>query len=71
MLSAARYPGLPEQRKLHVALLKKVDEFATRYDKGEATLNIELLHFLRDWLNIHILKTDHEYSSWMNEHGVR
>jgi hemerythrin len=33
-------------------------------------MNIELLNFLRDWLTTHILKVDHEYGPWLNEHGV-
>jgi hemerythrin len=71
ILSAARFPALAEHRKIHINLLKQVDEFAARYDKGQVTLNLDLLTFLRDWLNTHILKEDHEYGSWLNEHGVR
>jgi hemerythrin-like metal-binding protein len=70
-MSAARFPGLTEHRQKHIDLMKQVEEYAARYDKGEVTLNLDLLNFLRDWLSTHILKADHDYSSWLNEHGVR
>jgi len=43
----------------------------TRYDRGETTLNLQLLNFLRDWLTNHIEKVDHKYGDWINEHGKR
>jgi hemerythrin-like metal-binding protein len=70
MMSDTKYPGLAEHRKLHVALIKQVKEYAARYDKGEATVNIGLLNFLCEWLTNHIQKVDREYGPWLNEHGV-
>ena len=49
---------------------RQVDEFAARYERGESSLNLHLLNFLRDWLTNHIEKVDHGYSAWMNDHGV-
>jgi hemerythrin-like metal-binding protein len=70
MMSAAKYPGLAEHQKKHIALVKQVDDYIARFDKGEITLNLHLLNFLRDWLTNHIQKVDKEYSPWMKEHGV-
>jgi hemerythrin-like metal-binding protein len=71
MLAAASYPGLVIHRLKHRELIKQVEEFAARFEKGEITLNLDLMNFLRDWLSNHIQKVDHEYGSWLNEHGVR
>ena len=71
MLSAARYPGLAEHRKLHVDLMKQVEEYAGRFERGEITLNLHLLNFLRDWLTTHIQKVDKQYGPWLNENGVK
>jgi hemerythrin len=30
-----------------------------------------LLNFLRDWLTNHIQKEDRQYSSWLNQRGIR
>jgi hemerythrin-like metal-binding protein len=71
MLSTSRYPGLADHKIKHVGLLKQVEDYANRFDKGEITLNLHLLNFLRDWLTNHIQKVDKEYGPWLNEHGVR
>jgi len=71
MMAAAKYPGLADHRLKHRDLIKQVEEYSARYDRGEITVNLQLLNFLRDWLTNHIQKTDHEYGPWLNEHGVR
>ena len=71
MMAGAKYPGLATHRIKHRDLIKQVEEYAARIDKGEITLNLHLLNFLRDWLSNHIQITDHEYGPWLNEHGVR
>jgi len=70
MLTTARYPGLADHHKLHDGLMKQVEDYAARFERGEITLNLHLLNFLRDWLTNHIQKVDHEYGPWLNEHGV-
>jgi hemerythrin-like metal-binding protein len=69
-MADAKYPGLAQHRVKHRELTRQVEEFVSRYERGEAQMNIELLNFLRDWLTTHILKVDHEYGPWLNEHGV-
>jgi hemerythrin len=71
MLTNSKYPGLADHKLLHVELIKQVEDYAARFEKGEITLNVQLLNFLRDWLTNHILKVDHEYSDWLNKSGVR
>jgi hemerythrin-like metal-binding protein len=71
MMTATKYPGLVQHIAKHRDLTKQVDEFAGRFERGEITLSLPLLNFLRDWLTNHILKEDHEYGPWLNSHGVR
>jgi len=70
-LTAARYPGLAEHRVKHRDLTRQVEDYSARFDRGEITLNVHLLNFLRDWLTNHIQKVDREYGPWLNEHGVK
>jgi hemerythrin len=70
MLTASKCPGLAAHRKLHADLLKQVEDYSARFKRGEITLNLHLINFLRDWLTNHIQKEDHEYSQWLNEHGI-
>jgi hemerythrin len=71
MMSAAHYPGLASHRKKHIELTKQVEDYVARYERGEITLNLQLLNFLRDWLTTHIQVEDHQYSPWIKEHGGR
>jgi len=71
MLTATRYPGLASHKAIHQALIKQVEEHAAQHDRGEISVNLQLLNFLRNWLTNHIQKVDHEYGPWLNEHGVR
>ncbi len=69
MMTSTRYPELAQHRIKHRDLMKQVNEFAARYARGETTLNVQLLNFLRDWLTNHIQHEDQKYGPWLNEHG--
>jgi hemerythrin len=71
LLTVSKYPGLEAHKLLHLDLIKQVEDYSERFDKGEITLNLHLLNFLRDWLTNHIMKVDHEYGPWLNEHGTK
>jgi hemerythrin-like metal-binding protein len=66
LMARTGYPGIDAHRVQHRALIKQVESYADRFERGEITLNLHLLNFLRDWLTNHI----HEYGPWMNERGV-
>lgn len=71
LMTASGYAGLAQHRVLHSDLIKKVNEFAAHYERGESALNLQLLNFLRDWLSNHIQNEDQKYGPWMKEHGAR
>ena len=71
MMAASGYAGLTQHRVIHRELVKQVNEFAARYERGETALNLQLMNFLRDWLTNHIQKEDLNYGPWLNEHGKR
>jgi len=70
MLADSRYPGLADHKIKHRELIQRVEGYSARFEKGEITLNLHLLNFLRDWLTNHIQKMDHEYGPRLNDHGV-
>jgi hemerythrin-like metal-binding protein len=70
MLAKTKYPGLAEHQVKHRDLIKQVEDYSARFDRGEITLNLHLLNFLRDWLTNHIQKVDHEYGPWLNKNGI-
>lgn len=70
MMAAVKYPGLAAHREQHRALSEEVQKFVSRFESGENTLSLFQLNSLRDWLAIHIMNEDFEYSPWLAEHGV-
>ncbi|MGA2890243.1 MAG: bacteriohemerythrin [Terracidiphilus sp.] len=71
IMTNTRFPKLAEHRTEHHSLIKQVEQFVSRFERGDVMLSIDLFNFLRDWLSTHILKMDKGYSFWMNEHGIR
>lgn len=70
-LTRTNYPKFADHCKEHKDLTRKVEEFATRYERGELSINVHLLNFLRDWLTNHIQKEDKSYGPWLNSKGVQ
>lgn len=71
LMSSKNYPELPKHKAEHIALTKQVTDFVTRFEKGENTLSLHLMNFLRDWLMNHIQKEDQKYGTFLNQQGVK
>jgi hemerythrin len=71
LMTRAKYPKLAAHFSKHKDLTAQVEAFVNRYERGELSLNVDLLMFLRDWLTNHIRKEDREYGPWMNQNGIR
>jgi hemerythrin-like metal-binding protein len=66
----AQYPKASAHKTHHVELTSQVKAFVERYDRGEISLDIHLLDFLRKWLMNHILQEDMEYGPWLHKAGI-
>ncbi len=55
------FTGLEEHRGLHQALANKAATLKKRVDSGEASVTIEVMSFLEDWLKNHIMGYDRQY----------
>ena len=64
------YPEAPNHKKEHAAFVQKVSAFRDDFEHGRLTVSIEVLYFLRDWLQKHIKGADKRYSSFFNEKGL-
>jgi hemerythrin-like metal-binding protein len=69
-MQRANYAGIAEHIAEHRALSAKVEEFYTDYGESADGIPIDVLFFLRDWLQQHILKTDRKYSETLNRAGI-
>jgi len=71
MMSEAEYAGLAEHRAKHQELIVKLGNFIDRSRKGDPTMYVQLLNFLRDWFNDHMLREDQEYGPSLRANGGR
>jgi hemerythrin-like metal-binding protein len=65
------YPEYDQHKKIHETLVGKVVEFKTKIDRGDSTISMELMDFLKDWLISHIKGTDKKYVPFLLEKGVK
>ena len=65
------YPGLEKHKKEHDDLTRKALELKSAFESGNQTITIEVLNFLRNWLNVHILQEDKKFGPFLNSKGVR
>ena len=65
------YPALEIHRLEHVTLTKKVLAFKADFDAGITSGTIDVLNFLKGWLDHHILGTDKHYSQFFVGKGVK
>lgn len=64
------YPETDVHKAIHKDLVQKVVAFKEKFDKGRATVDFELLNFLKNWLQNHICITDKKYGPFLAEKGV-
>jgi hemerythrin len=70
MMQRHAYPAFAAHKAEHVRLTRQVAEFDARLARGEATITIGLLTFLRDWLTTHIQQTDRQYGAYFATRGL-
>ena len=55
------YPDMNKHKLEHEGAIQKVNKLVLEYERGNKTVDIELLKFLSDWLQNHILQVDRKY----------
>ena len=54
----------------HKKLAEKVIAFQNDFKAGKATVTLDVMNFLKDWLTNHIKGTDKKYSKCFNDNGM-
>jgi len=70
LMQQCGYPGYPAHKAEHDALAQKVLALQKDYNERQMTITIELLHFLKDWLEHHIQESDSRYSPFLKEKAL-
>jgi hemerythrin len=64
------FPGYEEHKKEHEAFKEKVVVFQKDFASGKEALSVNMLRFLTEWLDHHILDIDKQYGPFLNEKGI-
>ena len=64
------YPGYLPHKREHDNLTDQVNELKAKFEQGDTVITMELMGFLKTWLNHHILESDQRYSLFLNSKGV-
>jgi len=62
LMRLADYPDIAAHTAEHKALTQKVLDFQKELAAGRATISVQLLQFLRSWLDHHIQHSDQAYA---------
>ena len=67
----ADYPELISHIALHVDFIRKVFSMSREVHQNGAVSQQEILSFLGDWYNSHVLKIDREYMPYLAAKGIK
>ncbi len=70
LMKKHNYPDLAAQVKSHEAFVKKITDFDEKFKQGKSMLSLEVMNFMKEWLQKHIMGTDKQYTAFFNEKGV-
>ena len=65
------YPDKESHILEHKKFTETVTKFKKDFDSGNATISLEVMNFLKDWLTKHINGADKKYTKCFNEHGLK
>ena len=62
------YPGMAAHVAEHRKLAEQVVDLQKKYAAGRLTISMETMHFLRDWLDRHIRRSDQLVAQHIRSH---
>ena len=63
ILANAGCGALETHRARHRELVRKIELYLQRCERGEVTFHVHLMNFLRDWLRMHIERVERAFRS--------
>jgi hemerythrin len=70
LMQRSKCPGYPEHKVFHDKLTAQVVQFQTEFAAGKSIVTIQLLQFLKDWLQHHIAETDRKIAVYLSQQAA-
>ncbi|MGV1100250.1 bacteriohemerythrin [Thiovibrio sp. JS02] len=70
LMSSHGYPEFAAHKDVHNKMTDKVKSLMADVQAGKTTISIEVMNFLKNWLDKHIMGTDKKYGPFLNSKGV-
>lgn len=70
LMEANGYPEYESHKAKHESMTRKVADIYREYQDGKATITLEVMSFLENWLDKHIMGTDKQYGPFLNGKGL-
>ncbi len=61
------YPDAESHRELHRKAAERIKTFQEQFRQGQASVAMDLMHFLTGWLKEHIMKTDMAFAPFLKD----
>ncbi len=70
LLKSISYPGFGTHKTAHDLLTSRAKKLRQAFEEGNRMISMDVMNFLRDWLNVHILEEDMKYSHALAGKGI-
>ena len=64
------YPDYDKHKEAHAVLADTVQTYRRDFDDGEAVVSMEIVRFLKNWLDAHILDMDRKLGDFLQQQGA-
>lgn len=71
LMTKHAYPAYAEHKKQHDDLVKQALDVKAAFEAGKTGVNMELMTFLKDWVQTHIVGTDKKLGTYLTSKGVK
>lgn len=71
IMAAAKFPGLVGHQAGHQKIIKEIEALKKKHEDGSITVASQLSTLLRDWLSVHIRRSDKELLFFMKKESKK